>query len=197
MKKLSLNICITLAVLGLAACNKPAAPAADGGNGAATPPADAPAASTDPLAAVESGSGLKPGLWQTSMNMPGMTSAMIVKMCLDEGLSKKFSQMGSSNPGKMDCTPVSGTRSGNVIDITTQCKTNGMTANTKMHMELGDDSYHQTVETSYDPPMGEPTKVTMDGKYMGACPATMKAGDMDMGSGMKINMYDQAAKNKG
>lgn len=203
MKKLPLNICISTvmlgAVLALSACNKPATPA-DGSTGAATPPADAPApaTSTDPLASIESGSGLKAGLWESTMNMPGMTSGMTTKMCLDEGLSKKFSQMGSSNPGKMDCAPVSGSRAGNVIDIDTQCKMEGRTANTKMHMELSGDgnSYHQTVETSFDPPMGAGSKVTVDGKYLGACPATMRAGDMEMMGGVKINMYDVAAKAK-
>ena len=200
MKKLSLNICITSvvlgAVLGLSACNKPATPA-DGSVGATTPPADAPAAmASDPLAAVDTGPGLKAGLWQSTMNMPGMTSGMESKMCLDEGLTKKFTEMGSSNPGNMDCAPTSATRSGNVVDINTQCKINGKTANTKMHMEMGDGSYRQTIETSYDPPMGEPTKITIDGKYLGACPATMRAGDMEMMGGIKMNMYDLAAKAK-
>ena len=200
MKKISYNICIAMAgfaILGLSACNKPAAPA-DGSAGGSTPPAAAPAAAADPTAALDNGPGLKPGLWESTVMVPGMTSGMTAKMCLDEGLSKKFAQMGTSNPGKMDCSPVNATRAGGVIDVTTQCKTDGMTATMKMHMEMtGDDAYHQTIVTSYDPKMMDPTTVTVDGKFKGACPATMKAGDMDTGMGKTINMYDVAAKNKG
>ncbi len=196
MKKFAYAACVTLSLLAVAACSKK--PASADGDGSAAAPASAPAAGGgDVTAALGNGPGLKPGLWQTSVLVKGMTGAMTTKMCLDEGLSKKFQDMGTSNPGKMDCAPVTATRAGNVIDVDTQCKSDGITIDNKMHMELtGDDSYHQTVTQTTVPSMGDPTVTTVDGKFMGPCPADMKPGDLDTGMG-KINMYDVAAKAKG
>ena len=188
MTRLGTGVCI-LALMALAACSK--GPASDAG-GSATAPASAPAAASggDVTASLSNGPGLKPGLWETKVSVKGMTAGgMSTKMCLDEGLSKKFQDMGTSNPGKMDCTPQSASRAGNVIDVVTLCKSDGLTITNKMHMELtGDGSYHQTVTQSYDPPMSDPTVSEIDGKYLGACPPDMKPGDLDLG-GMKINMY--------
>lgn len=197
MKNLAYKICITAAVLGLAACSKPSTTASTTTTSTTTDAAAPAAGGGDILASLQNGNGLKPGLWQTAVTVKGMNSPLITKMCLDEGLSKKFADMGTSNPGKMDCTPVTATRSGNVIDVDTQCKSDGLTIDNKMHMELtSDDAYHQTVTQSYTPAMAPPTVTTVDGKFMGACPSSMKAGDLDTGSGT-INMYDIEAKNKG
>lgn len=104
--------------------------------------------------------------------------------------------MANSNAAKMDCSTQSASRVGNVIDVQSACKTEGMTIRTKMHMEIaGDNSYHQTVEQSYDPPMMKPMTSTIDGKYLGDC-GDMKPGDMVMPGGIKINMNDVAAKAK-
>lgn len=189
MKTLAYAACITLSLLAVAACSKKSAD----GDGSATAPASAPAAGGDVTAVLGNGPGLKPGLWQTTVVTTAMAGSMTTRMCLDEGLSKKFQDMGTSNPGKMDCTPQSATRNGGVIDVTTICKSEGLTVTNKMHMELtGDDTYHQVVEQSYDPPMMKPTTSTIDGKFMGACPAGMNAGDLDLG-GVKINMYTHKA----
>ncbi len=192
MNRIRSAISIAVSVLALAACSK-APPAAQDDATAGVAPAAAPAA--DVTAALDNGPGLKAGLWQTTVKVKGMTSGMVTKMCLDEGLSKKFSEMGTSNPGKMDCAPVSASRNGGVIDVTTKCTSEGLTVNNQMHMEMtGDDSYHQTVTQTYEPAMAEPTMSTMDGKYLGACTADMRPGDLIMGSGVKINMYDHKAK---
>ena len=148
MKKFAYVACVTLSLLAVAGCSKKSASV--DGDGSASAPASAPASGGDVTAALGNGPGLKPGLWQTSVLVKGMNGAMTTKMCLDEGLSKKFQDMGTSNPGKMDCSPVSASRNGNVIDVDTQCKSDGITVDNKMHMELtGDDSYHQTVTQSY------------------------------------------------
>jgi hypothetical protein len=128
-------------------------------------------------------------------HVPGMTQPMVSKMCLDAGLTKKFAEMGSSNSAKLDCTTTKTSRLGNNIDVESVCKQQGMTINSKMHMELTDNGYHQTIEQSYDPPAMKPMTTTVDGKYLGDC-GDMKPGDMVMPGGIKINMYDVAAKAK-
>ena len=191
MIKSNLHVICIVGALALSACSKPGAPAEDGGANTVAPAA-APA---DPTAELSKGSGLKPGLWQMTTTVKGMTSGLETKMCLDEGLSHKFSEMGTSNPGKLDCSPTAATRSGDLIDVTTVCKTEGMTVTNQMHMELtGPDSYKQTVTQTYDPAMMPPTVSTIDGKYLGACPSDMKAGDMRLPGGRTINVHDRAAK---
>ena len=188
------SVCVAFGLLALAGCSKPAS---TGGASAESPAATATDGKTDLLSSLENGPGLKAGLWQMTTNVKGMTSGLVTKMCLDEGLTHKFASMGTSNPGKMACSPVTASRNGNVIDVDTDCKSDGLTVHNKMHMELaGDDAYHQTVTQTYDPPMGDPNVTTIDGKFMGACPADMKAGDIDM-DGVKMNMYDVEAKSKG
>ncbi len=196
MRKVRYDVCITLAVLGLTAltaCSKPAAPAGEGASSAA-------AASGTPAAATAGGSadlgqGLKPGGWEMTSHIPGMSQPMVTKMCLDASLSTDFAKLGSSNPGKLDCTTTRTSRLGNNIDVDSVCKSQGMTINSKMHMELTDAGYHQKIEQSYDPPAMKPTTVEVDGKYLGDC-GDMKPGDMVMPGGIKINMHDVAAKAK-
>lgn len=195
MKILASTACVVLSLVVLSACGKTPAAPGDADNSAGAPATAATA--SDPLAGVSSGPGLKAGLWQTTVKTSAMTSGSLTsKMCLDDALSKKFQDMGTSNPGKMDCKPVSGSRNGNVIDITTVCKDDSLTVNNQMHMEItGEDSYHQTVTQSYTPELMKPTTSEIDGKYLGACPADMKPGDLDLG-GMKINMYTHKAEVK-
>lgn len=198
MRKMRYNVSITLAVLGLAAlaaCSKPAAPAGDAASGGASAVAGSPAAAVATTGGSDLGQGLKTGAWQMTADMPGM-GPMVTKVCLDANLSSHFEKMGNSNAAKMDCTTQKASRLGNVIDVQSTCKSDGMTVNTKMHMELtGDNSYHQTIEQSYDPPMMKPMTTTIEGKYLGDC-GDMKAGDMVMPGGVKLNMNDLAAKAK-
>lgn len=192
MRKVRYDVCITLAVLGLAglvACSKPAA---TGGNASS----GAPAATTATTGgSADLGQGLKVGGWEMTSHIPGMSQPMVTKMCLDAGLSTEFAKLGSSNAAQLDCTTTKTSRLGNNIDVDSVCKHQGMTINSKMHMELTDNGYHQTIEQSYDPPSMKPTTVEVDGKYLGDC-GDMKPGDMVMPGGIKINMHDVAAKAK-
>ncbi|MBW8882103.1 MAG: DUF3617 family protein [Asticcacaulis sp.] len=192
MRNYAFGLCLVTAFLALSACSK--SKTAEDGGATVEAPAAAPA-EADPTAALNNGPGLKAGLGQMTTSVKGMTSGLVTKMCLDEGLSHKFGEMGTSNPGKLDCSPVSASRNGNVIDVTTVCKADQMSVNNQMHMEItGDGSYHQTVTQTYTPAMMEPTVSTIDGKYLGACPADMKAGDMALPGGRTINMYDHKAR---
>ncbi len=191
------SVCVVLGALALTGCSKPAATGGASAGASETPAASVSDGKSDVLSALQSGPGLKAGLWQMTTTVKGMTSGLVTKMCLDEGLTHKFASMGTSNPGKMACSPTAATRAGSVIDVTTVCKSDGLNITNKMHMEMaGDDAYHQTVTQSYDPPMAEATVSTIEGKFLGGC-GDLKPGDMTMPGGVKINMYDVEAKAKG
>ena len=194
MRKLRAGVYVAMAVMALAACSKKTGPE-DGGDGPATAPADAPggapAVPATPAPGTDMGPGLKAGVWEMTTSVPGMVKGMTMKMCLDEGLSKKFTELGSSNKGKMDCSNKTVNRSGSTIDIAAVCHEEGRNVNMKIHVEMqGDNAYHQTMDMTYDPPVAGKSgmSTTVDGKWLGSCDDNkMKAGDMEMG-GMKMNM---------
>lgn len=193
MRKLLPGVCVTLAFASLFACSKPSTPPADAS-------AAAPAASGTPaVAAAGSGPALKTGEWEVTTALPSKVANlgkdMVTKMCLDSELSSRFEKLGSSNPGKLDCAAQEVRHVGNVIDVDSTCKASGLTVHTKMHMEMtGDNAYHQTIQTSYDPPMGEPMTTEINGKWLGPCSAGMQPGDMILPGGRKINMNAIAAQ---
>ncbi|MBW8882501.1 MAG: DUF3617 family protein [Asticcacaulis sp.] len=191
MKTFVVGMCMTMAVLALTGCSKKDG-AEDGGDGPSTAPADAPAAAPAPGA--DAGSGLKAGAWQMTTAVAGMPKGMVSTMCLDETLSKKFSELGSSVRGDMDCSNKSVSRTGNTIDIAATCKQADRTVDSKIHVEMqGENAYHQTVESTFDPPlMGKSSATTtVDGKWLGTCESQgLKPGDMVMPGGMKMNIAD-------
>ncbi|HVZ29657.1 MAG TPA: DUF3617 family protein [Asticcacaulis sp.] len=199
MRKLRYNVSMTLVVLGLsalAACSKPAAPAGDAASSGAAAASGTPAAATVKGGSVaDLGQGLKTGVWELTTHAAGSPRAMVAKMCIDTAMSTQFAKLGSSMAAQMDCTTTKASRSGNVIDTESVCKEKGRTIKTQMHMELTADGYHQTMQSSYDPPSRPPVSAEVDGKYLGDC-GDMKPGDMVLPGGIKINMNSGLAKAK-
>jgi len=188
MRTLALILCAGLVLAGVSACSK--SEPEDGGDGGTTPPADAPAAAPSSAAAMDSGSGLTPGQWTATMKT-SMGPAVTMTMCVDEAMSKQFQDFQPSKPGASDCTPQSMVRTGNTVDMASVCKTTKMTVNTKVHMVLNGNSYHQDIDQTFDPAMMGMNTMhsTVDGTYGGACPAGMKGGDVTV-AGVTRNIHD-------
>ncbi len=183
MTNLRTALLLGMAVASLAACNKPTAPADTGSASSATakPVGDAPH--------------LKAGMWESTAHVAQMPAGITTKMCMDDELGKKFQTMGAHSAGSTDCTTASTTHTGNTVDVAMVCNVHGETVNSQIHMEYNDDSYTQTMSQTYSSGKA-PTQTSVQGKYLGACPEGMKAGDMEMPGGMKINMVDAMAKMK-
>ena len=190
MRKIRFSMCIALALVALAACGKKEA-GEDGGEGATQAPADAPSAAPAVTVGGDMGKGLKAGVWEMTTAMPGVGKNVVMSTCMDDAMTKKYTEIGMSNRGKVDCTNQSVNRSGNTVDISAICKDGDRTIHSKIHVEMqGENAYHQTVEATYDPPVAGKSAMTVaiDGKWLGTCESKgMKAGDMEM-NGMKMNM---------
>ncbi|EGF89490.1 hypothetical protein ABI_39040 [Asticcacaulis biprosthecium C19] len=188
MYKLTLSICVSVAVLALAGCGKKEA--TDGATEAAAP-ADAPAAM---MAGASTGPALKAGLWEMATKVDKIPQTITTKICLDDALTAKFTtNAGPMHQGDTNCTDQKVTRTGNTVDVTAVCTDGGSKIHTAVHMEMsGDTAYRQTIKATFDPPKDGMKDVTtsVDGKWLGACSADMKPGDMVMPGGMKINMAD-------
>ncbi len=181
MRYLRINVCLSVALIILSACNKPATQAAAPGVVAA----DTRAAPAMTIGAFKSPMAKKPGLWAMTVDMPDTKmKTMNNSVCVDETIADRWmkaaGQMGASDVkcSKHDITP---TATGAVVDQV--CETGGRTI--ASHIELtsiSDTSFKQSVKSTMSPPvMGRSeSDVEMVANWMGACPANMKPGDMEM-----------------
>jgi hypothetical protein len=134
----------------------------------------------------------KPGLWEIKVNagaqMPAMTMQQCTDASTDKDMSSTFSPMAKDMCARQDMQK---TATGLVIDAT--CTVNGVTSTS--HTEIaGDFNAAYTVKVSTKSNGKIPDAVTtMDAKWMGACKADQKPGDMIMPGGMKMNIKDMQA----
>lgn len=119
----------------------------------------------------------KAGLWQVSLVMMGKPGSE--KICLDDATEKLMYRVAMSASQK-NCTKTDIHSTGSQMTSDSVCKigTSTRTSHTVMTFS-GDSAYHTDITTHVDPPVSNhaDTKSTMDGKWLGACPADMKPGD--------------------
>ncbi len=138
----------------------------------------------------------KPGLWEVKINRSGgQIPAQTVQHCTDVSTDKdmnaSFGPMTKEMCSKQDMRKTS---TGMVIDST--CNIGGMTS--VSHMEVTGDfnsayTIKMTSQVSGGPAKTPHETVTMmDGKWLGACKADQKPGDMIMPGGVKMNITDLA-----
>ena len=124
----------------------------------------------------------KPGEWQVTISTPGSRlPPRVQSICLDAATDALLYQAGLTADQKL-CTDNRWSHSGAgdiVGDLT--CRL-GKT-NTRIHVEItlkDDTAYREDIHTQYDPPLFGKTESeqVQDAKWVGACPADMKAGDI-------------------
>ena len=140
----------------------------------------------------------KAGLWEMQMGMAGGQS-QTMKVCLDEATDKAMYQMGAQMSGSM-CSKFSLAVKDGAVVADGVCSLPGPQGNVTMtsHSETrfqGDSSYSTTGHVKYDPAvMGHSeADVSSSGKWVGACAAGQKPGDMILPNGQKVNINDMAA----
>ena len=136
----------------------------------------------------------RPGLWEVKINhaddkMPAQTVQQCTDATTDKDMTTSFGPMTKDMCSKQDMQKTS---SGMTIDST--CNIGGMIS--VSHMDVtGDFNSAYTVKiTSQNSggPAGMPrqTATTMEAKWLGACKADQKLGDMIMPGGIKMNIKD-------
>jgi hypothetical protein len=117
---------------------------------------------------------VKEGLWESSMMMPGtMDKPMHTTMCVNNAVYRKMYEDSHKDTGSM-CKEIHSERQGSVITQEIECNFSGkvtrskavttLTGNTAMRLETR--KADNTVES------------VIDMKWVGACPAGMKLGDV-------------------
>jgi hypothetical protein len=136
----------------------------------------------------------KAGLWEmkvlhTGSSVPDMTMQHCTDETTDKEMSTAFSPMGKEMCSKQD---IQKTATGYVSDSI--CGVAGMSITS--HAEINGDfnSAYTVNSTSHSEhgPSGVPrdSTTTIEAKWLGACKADQKAGDIMMPGGMKMNIKD-------
>ncbi|MBS0426931.1 MAG: hypothetical protein JSR41_06545 [Proteobacteria bacterium] len=142
----------------------------------------------------------KAGLWEMrSTPKSGAKDSIVVQQCADPSTDKALQEYGLSQP-KMNrkfCKEEMRNEAGKMLVHTEVCKQSETTMTRRIVMS-GDfnSAYRVESHTAYNPaPKVAPRDDDMvaEMRWLGACPAGMKAGDMTMPGGMKMNIADLTA----
>jgi hypothetical protein len=142
----------------------------------------------------------KPGLWEMrSTQKAGGKEQITVQQCADAATDKALQEYGLTQP-KMNrkfCKEDMRNEAGKMLVHTEVCKQSDTTM-TRRIVVSGDFDVAYRVEshTTYDPkPKTPPANddLVADMRWLGACPAGMKGGDMMLPGGMKMNVQDMTA----
>jgi hypothetical protein len=136
----------------------------------------------------------KAGLWELKMLRAGAPAPeMTMQHCTDEATDKKMttalSPMSKENCTKNDTVK---TATGYVIDSV--CSFGGTTMTSHSEVTGDFNSGYSVKVTSHNekPPAGAPadTNMTLEAKWLGACPADQRPGDIVMPGGFRMNITD-------
>ena len=140
----------------------------------------------------------KAGLWEMKMsfegrNLPSQTS----QHCIDAATDKQMNSVGG-NMGRETCSKQDVQRTGATIVVDSACKIGDATT-TSHAVVSGDFNSAYTVKVT-SKREGGPTlpgmaadgnsNMTIEAKWLGACAAGQKPGDIIMAGGRKINILD-------
>lgn len=123
----------------------------------------------------------KPGLWELTRSAPRPKYPPTVqKICLNAATDALLYKVGTA-AGHQACSKIDIHRSGNTVEVKSVCQIGASQATTHNLMTLtGDSAYHEDIAIHFDPPVGKTSDstTTQDAKWIGACPADMKPGDI-------------------
>ena len=143
---------------------------------------------------------MKAGLWESTMSRDGAPQkAGTTRMCMDAAVQKEMMDMSMGTMKSM-CSKSDIRRDGNRVFSATECKFGESTMkSTSVTTFTGDIAYRSEGKSTFEPPMpGMPSGTTVvEGKWAGACPAGMQAGDVVLPDGRKVNMRAMAGDKMG
>ena len=137
----------------------------------------------------------KAGLWELKMSMEGRSMPMqAFQHCIDAATDKAMNDLGGGM--REQCSKQDMQRAGNTITVDSVCNIGGATT-TSRAVVTGDFNSAYTVKMNAKreggpavPGMPAETNMTIEAKWLGACKADQKPGDMIMGNGVKMNIND-------
>jgi hypothetical protein len=131
----------------------------------------------------------KPGLWQVATSIENSGAPVrVIQQCIDASTDQML--QSSAGPFAPAACPGREVRSSaDSVTIDSTCTVAGKTA-TAHAVATGsfDSAYMMTVTSQSEEIPGGKMVMTMEAKWLGACAADQKPGDIVMSNGMKINV---------
>ncbi|HPT50023.1 MAG TPA: DUF3617 family protein [Accumulibacter sp.] len=132
----------------------------------------------------------KPGLWEINTTMAGMPSVGPIQQCIDQNTDDLMQQQARKE--KSNCSAIDVKPSGNTVTVHSVCQVRNSTATTDAtFVGAFDAAYKGTMITRFNPPLEgmSESRVTMEARWLGACKANQKPGDVIMPTigGMNLN----------
>lgn len=139
----------------------------------------------------------KPGLWEIQTSGTNGQPAQSMKQCIDAETDAKLMKMGTDMTAKMggSCAKNTFVKQGNDYVGEAECTMMGTKMITKSVVSGNFESAYTGESTaSFDPPLGgmKDTKTKLTARWVGACEAGQKPGDMILANGMRMNIEDIA-----
>lgn len=128
----------------------------------------------------------KPGLWEVKTAIDGQARPVTVQQCIDAATD----QMLQSSAGPFSapaCAEREVKTSGAGMTIVSRCSFNGKAASARADITGSFDSAYTMTVTAEGSDLPA-TKMTMEGKWLGACAAGQQPGDVVMSNGVKVNI---------
>ena len=124
----------------------------------------------------------KPGLWEiTQKHAQRNLPPQVQHICLDRATDALLYKFGTGTARQI-CSKLDVHRSGELIEVQSACRLAESTLTShSVYTYSGNTAYHEVISVHYDPPLLGKTsdsQTLIDAKWMGACPADMKPGDM-------------------
>ncbi len=142
----------------------------------------------------------KPGLWSVTLGMKGMPANMAGMMTSQHCVDASVDQMRNPVTGNArteQCTKLTFDKTATGYTFDSTCAMDGGTIETH-GVVIGsfDSAYQMDMTTKHlgNAPPGMPAEshMTIDAKWLSACTAGMRPGDVLMANGMKMNVIDMA-----
>jgi Protein of unknown function (DUF3617) len=137
----------------------------------------------------------KSGLWEVNMQSSARQGAsMVTKQCIDEKTDNMMKSWGDSQ-AQSKCSKQEYKKTAAGYEFESVCKFGESTTTTK-GVVTGklDSGYTMEMNIQSNPPTPGMSNMSIktSAKLLGACPADMKPGDMEMPGGMRINTQNLA-----
>jgi len=117
---------------------------------------------------------VKEGLWESTTMMTGaMDKPMRTTMCTSNAVNRKVFEDMHKNPNS-PCKEIHSERQGAVVTSETECNFSGKVSRSKMVMTLTGSTGYRLESRKAD----NTVETVIESKWVGACPAGMKLGDV-------------------
>lgn len=138
---------------------------------------------------------LKPGLWQISTETHHSPRPRTSKVCMNRSTLERMVGIGTAM-GHPTCSRSTRHFTGATMVSDSVCRIGRSEATTHAVVTYhGDTAYDVDIHAHYNPPLffGRSDSVShQTARWIGACPADMKPGDMVTPEGMKLNLSSMA-----